>query len=162
MSDYSPTEPDFVPTKPDESITEATLEFVPGKPGYFFKSLGFDSDNPNGYGLSTSFPKGTMYKLINGKFPFTTHEGEQNKKKYILQQVDDKTLEKIGIPINVEVTGFTDSCYAGDLNKKGSCQIIVKIANKTAGGKNKSNRRKSNRRKSNRRKSNRRKSNRRR
>ncbi len=152
----------------EESTTEGSLIFLEHIEGfYYFKSLGFLNHNAStgGFDESTSFPKETMYKLIDGKFPFTTYEDIDDyiNTDYTLQKVDIN-LKEIGRPIKVEVTGFSNSCYEGNFNKYGPCRIDVKIeaeanktaANKPAGGKNKSNRRKSNRRKSNRRKSNRR------
>jgi hypothetical protein len=51
--------------------------------------------------------------------------------------------------IKVKITGFDNSCQKGEINKYGSCNIIVEKetlgGRKKRGSKNKSNRRKSNR-----------------
>jgi|LakMenE18May11ns_1017448.scaffolds.fasta_scaffold9353094_2 hypothetical protein len=132
-----------------------TLELITDSPPYKFKSLGVrnsDTDDTGIYGNSDDFKIGTEYELTDGKFPLTDYTDIFS---------ESGLYHTLNGNIKVKIDAFNGSCEEGDINKYGSCQIIVEKVN--VGGRKKRNlKSKSKRRKSNRRKSNRRKSNRRR
>ena len=133
-----------------------TLELITDSPPYKFKSLGVrnsDTDDTGIYGNSDDFKIGTEYELTDGKFPLTD---------YTDQFRESGLYHTLNGNIKVKIVKFNGSCEEGDINKYGSCQIIVERANQAGGRKKRNLKSKSKRRKSNRRKSNRRKSSRRR
>ena len=130
-----------------------TLELITDSSPYKFKSLGVQDEVTGKYVDTGDFKiDDTKYELTDGKFPLTDYKDEFSQ---------SGLYHTLNGNIKVKIIGFNGSCEEGDINKYGSCQIIVEKVN--VGGRKKRNlKSKSKRRKSNRRKSNRRKSNRRR
>jgi hypothetical protein len=131
-----------------------TLELITDSPPYKFKSLGVrnsDTDDTGIYGDSNDFKKDNKYELTDGKFPLTDYTDNFS---------ESGLYHTLNGNIKVKIDGFNGSCEEGDINKYGSCQIIVEKVflggRKKRSLKSKSKRRKSKRGKSNRRKSNRR------
>jgi hypothetical protein len=131
-----------------------TLELITDSSPYKFKSLGVrnsDTDDTGKYGDSDDFKIGTEYELTDGKFPLTDYTDKFS---------ESGLYHTLNGNIKVKIVKFNGSCEEGDINKYGSCQIIVEKVflggRKKRSLKSKSKRRKSKRGKSNRRKSNRR------
>ena len=117
-----------------------TLELITNSSPYIFRSLGVIDGETRGFAASTDFPINTEYVLTDGKFPLTDYK-DMFSNSGLYHTLNDN--------IKVKITGFDNSCQKGEINKYGSCNIIVEKetlgGRKKRGSKNKSNRRKSNR-----------------